>query len=235
MTVVRLWLLLGVCLFFCCSISTAHAAQHAPVVERVIAVLPSAQLQLEHTGNAVLADVVFPSPEGATQWLSEYALQRETALTIGKEDRYGRVLVRGQLQQDMLNDGAAVFYATDAPIDPAWRMAEARARSKKYGVWSDPKLTLVASSNNAANYHGRFALIEGVITRIYEGKEGTYLNFGEDWHEDFSIAISPKLRRSMKAFLSTLKAGDRVRVRGTVVEENGPMIRLNHADNLEKL
>lgn len=219
----------------CCSISAAHAANHAPLVERVIAVLPSAQLQLEHTGNAVLVDVVFPSPEGATTWLSEYALQRETTLTVGKEDRYGRMLVRGQLQQDMLNDGAAVFYATDAPIDPAWRTAEARARSKKIGVWSDPNLALVVSPNDAANYHGRFALIEGAITRIYEGKDCTYLNFGEDWHEDFSIAISPKLRRSMKSFLNSLNAGDRIRVRGTVVEENGPMIRLNHAGNLEKL
>jgi hypothetical protein len=220
---------------FCCSISNTHAVPPSRVVERVIAVLPNGQLQLEHTGNAVLADVVFPSPESASIWLSEYALQRETTLTVGKEDRYGRVLVRGQLQQDMLNDGAAIFYTTDTPIDSAWRMAEARARSKKYGVWSDPNIALVINPNKAANHHGRFALIEGAITRIYEGKTGTYLNFGEDWHEDFSIAISPKLRRSMKVFLANLKAGDRVRVRGTIVQENGPMIRLNHADNLEKL
>lgn len=230
--------MLRVCAAFflaCCSISTAHAAQHAPVVERVIAVLPSGQVQLAHSGNAVLADMVFPSPEEATNWLSEHALQRETPLTVGKEDRYGRVLVRGQLQQEMLSDGAAVFYATDAVIDPAWRLAEARARAAKRGVWSDPNLALVISPNEAVKHHGRFVLIEGTITRIYEGKTGSYLNFGEDWREDFSIAISPKLRRSMKAFLSTVKAGDRIRVRGTIIEENGPMIRLNHADNLEKL
>ena len=133
----------------------------------------------------------------------------------------------------ILREGVAITYATGDAVPARWRAAEAQARSAKRGIWANDTLTI--TPEKALETTGGFYVVEGVITRIYEGKEGSYLNFGEDWHKDFSIAISPKLRRSMKVFLSTLNAGDRIRVRGSIVQENGPMIRLNHADNLEKL
>lgn len=133
----------------------------------------------------------------------------------------------------MLRDGVSILYASAEGIPTSQRVAEAAARAAKRGVWVNDSLTI--TPEKALELKGGFHLVEGTITRIYEGKSATYLNFGEDWQSDFSITIAPKLRRSMKTFLAHLKAGDRVRVRGSIIEENGPMIRLNHADNIEAI
>lgn len=112
---------------FCCTFVTAHAAAKPPLHERVVAVKSDGTITLSSLGNAVLADVVFPAPESAVMWLSEYALQHEISVTAGDEDRYGRTQIRGQLQIDMLNDGAAAIYAADEAIPTSWFEAEARA------------------------------------------------------------------------------------------------------------
>lgn len=100
-------------------------------------------------------------------------------------------------------------------------------------MWDDRGKSILISAENAAQHIGEFYVVEGKITKIYEGKSATYINFGDDWHTDFSVMIQAKHRRSMKALLSGLKAGDRVQVRGFIYEENGPMIALSHSDNIE--
>jgi hypothetical protein len=224
---------------FCCTPTAAFSAVKtaAPkeIIARVAAVKADGTLTLSSIGDAVLADVHFPNMESAAIWLSEYALQRDTSLTPGREDRYGRTQVRGQLQIDMLNDGAAVIYAAEEKIPDAWFAAEARARTAKRGVWDDRAASVQITANDTPHHIGTFRVIEGRITRIYEAKSATYINFGENWREDFSITIPAKLRRSMKSFLAAAKAGDRIRVRGYLHDENGPMIQLLRPDNLERI
>jgi hypothetical protein len=224
---------------FCCTTSAAFAAakgEHGKqVVARVAAVKPDGVLTLSSIGDVVLADIVYPNREAAQNWLAEHALQKEFAFRVIGENRYGRTRVISSLQPDMLNDGTAVYVAADSAIESSWQNAEARARKEQIGVWSDPERQLLIAASHAQQYLGEFHVIEGVVTRIYESKKATYINFGEDWHSDFSITVLAKHRRSMKGLLNGLKAGDRIRVRGVVFEENGPMIHLQHADNLERL
>ena len=205
------------------------------MVARVAAVKPDGGLALSSMGDVVLADIIYPNREAAQNWLAEHALQKEFAFRVIGEDRYGRTRVISSLQPDMLNDGAAVYVAADSAIESSWKNAEARARNARAGVWSSPKFHLLIAVSEAQQYLGEFHVIEGVVTRVYESKKATYINFGEDWHSDFSITVLAKHRRSMKALLGGLKAGDRIRVRGVVFEENGPMIHLQHTDNLERL
>lgn len=221
--------LVAVAWIVCCSISSAHAAQ----IERVVAVLENGEIQLEKTGKAVFQNTLALDHAMLETWLAANGLQREINVSIDAEDRYGRALITSDVQQKMLHEGIALIYAARGDISANWRAAEAAARVAKRGVWANESLVL--TPEKALTQQGDFHVVEGTITRIYEGKDATYLNFGDDWRRDFSIAIAAKQRRSMKAFLANVKAGDRIRVRGSIIEENGPMIRLNHADNLEKI
>jgi len=225
----------AIALLFCCSINPAQAAETKLLRERAVAVLPDGSVQLAQTGKAVFASTIAPDADMANSWLAAHLLQQEISFAAMGTDRYGRALIISELQEKMLRDGVILIYASAGDIPASWRAAEASARAAKRGVWGDPALALLLTPETALKTMAGFHIVEGTITRIYEGKSATYLNFGEDWHSDFSITIAAKQRRSMKAFLADLKAGDRVCVRGSIVEENGPMIRLNHPDNLERL
>lgn len=217
----------------CCSTSAVFAAAKNETMERVTAVKPDGTLVLSSSGNAVLANILSPAPAAAETWLAEYALQKEFVFSSLGEDRYGRSMVESALQEDMLNDGAAVYYISRGKLPVSWRAAEKRARDAKRGVWDDRAKTVLINATQTHEHFGEFHVIEGTITRIYAAKAATYLNFGDDWHTDFSITIPGKIRRSMKAQLAEVKEGNVVRVRGYIHEENGPMVTLNHADNLE--
>ena len=215
----------------CCATSAASAAASSVHMERVTAVLPDGSLRLESHGNAVLQNIFFPDTGHAEAWLAAHVLQQSIPLDIWDDDRYGRVQITSDIEEKMLRDGAAMIYASEGDIPHAWWVAEAAARHEKNGIWASD--TLVLTSENAAQHLGEFHIVEGRITRIYDTKAATYLNFGEDWHTDFSITIPAKIRRSMKERIGQLTAGKTIRVRGGIYEENGPMIRLLNGDNLE--
>lgn len=216
----------------CCAATAAFAATNPPQQVQVVGVAASGDLLLSDGTQAVLANLVMPNAALAAPWLKAHALQQRVRVDENAQDRYGRRVVGGDVQEDMLREGVAVLYASGGEIPPAWRVAEAAARAAKRGLWAADGFVL--TPENAAQHGKGFHVVEGRITRIYEGKQATYLNFGEDWHSDFSITISAKARRSMKPLLQSLQPGDWVRVRGGLYEENGPMLRLLHAENLEK-
>ena len=214
----------------CCSAPTLYAAANTAAIERVVAVKPEGSLVLSSSGNAVLANILFPDAPRAEAWLAEHVLQKDIPVSVGDVDRYGRSQISSDVAEKMLHDGVAVYYAAEGAIPTNWKPMEATARAENRGIWADKNF--ISTPENAAQHIGDFRVVEGAITRIYEGKKETYLNFGDDWHSDFSITIPGKVRRSMKAQLSTLKPGDKLRVRGVIYEENGPMMKLMRADNI---
>lgn len=200
---------------------------------KVLAVEEGGTLRLETGEKAVLLNLYFPDSALAQNWLAEHVLQQKIAYETHGEDRYGATRITTPIAEKMLRDGAAMVYASDGEIPAAWKAAEAAARAEKRGLWAQENVLL--TPENAAQHLGGFHGVEGRITRIYEGKRATYLNFGEDWHSDFSVTLSAKARRSMKPMLQQLKPGMQVRVRGAIYEENGPMMQLFNANNLEIL
>ena len=214
-------------LVMCCSTYAAAKSTN----ERVIATIPGGGVQLESTGKAAFASLLFPDAARAEAWLAAHVLQQPIAVSVAGEDRYGRALITSTIEEKMLREGVAIFYASDGEIPTSWKSAERAAREHRNGVWAIDGRAI--TSENAAQHFGSFAVVAGSVTRIYESKKATYINFGNDWHSDFSITIPAKNRRSMKALLAALKAGSKVEVRGVIYEENGPMITLTHNDNLE--
>ena len=214
-------------LFFCCA--AGHVA--AATQERVIAVLPDGSITLEHTGKASFANIRFPELKQAGSWLAAHVLQQEIPFEAGETERYGRVRITSENETDMLEAGIAVIYASEGEVPAVWFAREAAARASKRGIWA--KEDFLLTPENAAQHKNEFHVVEGQVTRVYANRTVTYLNFGKDWHSDFSITIPASVRRRMGDRLDTIHAGSEVCVRGRLYEENGPMVMLNHADNLQ--
>jgi micrococcal nuclease len=65
-----------------------------------------------------------------------------------------------------------------------------------------------------------------------------YLNFGEDWHTDFTVEIERKDKGAFVAAgldLGLALAGMHMRVRGWIEWLNGPMIHTTHPKQIELL
>lgn len=210
----------------------AFAAPRAVMTDRVVAVEAGQVLHLADHGRTVFADLAFPDAAAADAWLAEHVLQRTIAINASEEDRYGRTQIESDHAEAMLREGVALVMATRAP-PTSWLAAEAEARHAKRGIWSMPDFILTPQT--VAQHLHQFRVAEGTITRVYTGKSAVYLNFGEDWETDFSITIAGRSKRSFADKLPKLTAGTRVRVRGMIYEENGPMIRVMRPEQLEIL
>ena len=84
---------------------------------------------------------------------------------------------------------------------------------------------------------GGFELVEGRVLKTARVKGRIYLNFGDDWQDDFTIMFEPAaLRRFRAAGIDPLDyQGRRLRVRGWVKSWNGPLILATHPEQIEVL
>lgn len=182
-------------------------------------------LHLADGTHARLADVVYPDSELATAWLAQHLMDKEVPLTE-KKDRYGIVLARGDMQPAMLRDGAAVIFA-QAQIPEDWKAAEKVARVAKRGVWSDPAFIL--SPKVAGRHLQQFHVVVGRVTRVYKDRQGVQLNFGANWHTDFSVSLRGPAAKQW----GSIATGSMVAARGVLFEQDGPMIRIERPESLE--
>ena len=166
----------------------------AEVRETVVSVNPDQTITLAHAGKARFADIVFPDAALAQPWLAAHVLQQEITYEAGNNDRYGRLSVTSPQEQEMLRAGVAVlFNQTDVEAD--WLTAEREAQKAYRGVWANKNFIL--TPENAAQHFSEFHVIEGTVLHIYDARTATYLNFGENWHTDFSIVITGRERRQV--------------------------------------
>ena len=113
---------------------------------------------------------------------------------------------------------------------------ETDARIAHRGIWAEPEHLMIRAGAGWAALDS-FRIVEGVVVSVAEIRNRIYMNFGADWREDFTIRIDRRYWRLFRAQgLDPRKlAGHKVRVRGWVHLENGPMIRLTHPEPLEVL
>lgn len=214
-------------LIFCAPAVTAAPSQAA--TETVVAIAADCMLTLAQTGPAVLARSYFPDAALAQSWLGRYLLQQPLTFIPLGPDRYGRTRIAADVEIALLRDGVAVAFG-EGPAEIGLLAAEAQARAAKRGVWAKPDFVL--TPEQTAQYLQEFHVVEGTVRRIYRARNATYINFGDDWKSDFSISIAGRNRRAIPA-LAKVKEGSRVRARGVLFEENGPMLRLTQPTQLE--
>lgn len=194
----------------------------------------AAPLDCALPGDRLLAGIIVVDCPAATARFDRFMAAKPTIRDLGL-DRHGRARIiprqgRVALQEHLLRDGIAFAYDLAATPNP-WQRAEREAIAAARGVWADPAWKAAAADDLPI---GEFLFVTGRVTRIYEGREATYLNFGEDWREDFSAMVPRRHLRAFKDTLGTLH-GKRVRVRGVTILENGPMITLSRPEQLEIL
>lgn len=116
---------------------------------------------------------------------------------------------------------------------------EARARSQGVGLWGDPANRIRDSHPDAlAQDVGSAQIVSGRVLDAVQLDSGRiYLNFGSDYRTDFTVRIDAEDAEAFSAAglsPNTLE-GRRVRVRGWLSDENGPMMTLDHPARLEVL
>ena len=166
-------------------------------------------------------------------------------------DRYDRALAYvflapqgepgGWVQGELVRSGAArVLSHADTRLETATLLAlEAEARAGQAGIWGDARHGVRRPDPNLlAQDVGSVQLVEGRVISATQLRSGRiYLNFGADYRTDFTVFIAAE---HADAFLEAGLGPDaletrRIRVRGWVEDENGPMIRIDHPERIEVL
>ena len=162
-------------------------------------------------------------------------------------DRHGRhlahvVLADGTwLQGAMVLAGLARVYTfiDNRSLIGDLLMREEVARGMERNIWTHPYYAVRSARHVRAllDRLNHFELVEGEVLEAQARRQRWYLNFGERWREDFTVTID---REHDPVFddsgfdLSALR-GAHIRVRGWMMNDGGPMIRVDHPEAIEVL
>ncbi len=209
---------------------------------------PAVELRLEGGGTTVLRDVFVP--EGVDEEARELLapLLARATLHLAEPagvDRYGRLLARPlsvdgrSLQEALVAAGLALVRPmpdSDPEVLEALLQDESEASAARRGLWRRPAEMLIGEAD-AGSRLGQFVLVEGVVLQASRQQRYFYLNFGTDWRTDTTARIDKETLRTMQrnGFDPAVLEGRNVRLRGTLFDENGPMLELWTHQGIEVL
>jgi micrococcal nuclease len=229
------------CLGLLLAVAAAGArAGEAAGLERLSPVLA---LRLGDGTLVALAGIVVPAEFGTeaaavTSWLDGGAFEVRTVDPALDRHRRRRIaLVRnGRTLQASLVEAGLALVAPEAGIGAELLPLEAVARARQKGVWATGA-NGPFDARDVPMTEGRYVLVEGRIARTAPTSIYWYANFGELYRRDFTVRIPKAEERAFVAAGLDLAGlgGRRVRVRGWLFEENGPMIEITHPLALEVL
>lgn len=177
--------------------------------------------------------------------LETLSLGKRLTLSYGgrKIDRNGRLLAHltdgsgNWIQGAMLSRGMARVYSfADNRSRVAEMLAlERAARAARRGIWANA-FYRIRSVDEVAELIDSFQIVEGVVRSVTIVRRRGYLNFGADWRTDFTVTVAPGSLRRFDGGAAALEAlhGQRIRVRGWLMRQNGPMIEATHPEQIER-
>lgn len=229
--------------FYCGFWATFACA--APAMDTVQNVTISKQqlvFSLADAGEAGLANIYIPSPPLAAPALTPLINSR-VKLSTPQTDRYGRIQVvltvagdKETLQEQLLKKGLAVVYSPGGfRQSKKWMALERQAENAGRGLWGEHAcdVGLCVTPETAPHHLQQFVMVSGKVTRSFKARDAYYINFGEDWKTDFSIKIPRNAWRGFGEHLAVAD-GAPMRVRGTIIQENGPMIVVTRPEQMEQ-
>jgi len=159
---------------------------------------------------------------------------------IEKTDRYNRLLgycfVDGVfVNARLLEEGYAFLYTYPPNVKYVKLFVEAqkKARENKKGLWAGLE---PIEAGRAHSYIGQTRIVQGRVLNTYKSSKCIFLNFGVDWHSDFTAVI---FKNSFSAFYDkgidpvAFYKGKLIRVSGRIREYNGPEIVVNAPYEIE--
>jgi hypothetical protein len=219
-------------------------------VARVSEVLDAASIRLAGGEVVRLAGIFVPADgrEPAFAALSGMAAGAEIVLgnRSAKPDRYGRHSAQlfgangVWIQGELLRAGRALVMTLpdERACAQAMLQAEAAGRGASAGLWRNPDFAIARAENPSfAGRRNLYQIVEGRVVSVGKTQTTVYLDFGRNWATDFTVTISTPdaaLFESEGLALDDLE-GRRVRVRGWLAESNGPMIKVDHREQIEVL
>lgn len=204
----------------------------------------------------------WPLAGEARDAVADLALGKPALLRFGgaRRDRHMRVLAQvfvaredggfGWLQKEILERGLARVYtfSDNRTCSEELLEAERTARGERRGIWGDAFYDIrdAADVPILLERVGRFELVEGTVASAALVRGRLYLNFGDDYREDFTVTVQErdvKLFGTEEPWASLLGgteaedvsavAGKRVRVRGWLDRHNGPEMEATHPEQIE--
>lgn len=193
----------------------------------------------------------WPPEDEARAALQTLVHEKDVSLAFDarKRDRYGNMLahvfvsndgVRFWVQGELLAHGharAAVLPGNTACIREL--LAHERlARETKRGLWQHRHYRILYPNPAnwlLANRRHSFAIVSGRVNDVAIVKGRIYLNFGNNWRQDFTAALRKRALAGTETTESDLKrlVGRTVNVRGWIERRNGPYIQLAHPHLIE--
>lgn len=119
---------------------------------------------------------------------------------------------------------------------------ESIARDKREGLWASPDLNLKNAKTILDNSYNSFQVVEDVIKRVKTYIVGQqtyfYFDFGDDASKDFTFIMPSSIALTFDTMgdsaYSVAKWGNRrVRVRGWIENNSGPMIQIVNPEQIE--
>lgn len=206
--------------------------------------------------NALTVDVAtWPPAREAARALETLVLNRAVALRYEgrRRDRYGRALAQlvlaeengdaqaGWVQHRLVAAGYARAYALPGNTGclRSLMATEQEARAARRGLWSGEHFRVHAATEVAALLRlvGRFVVVEGRVAGVTRTRRYTYVNFGADWRDDFTVSLRTSAVDRAEDGETRAQAleGRTVRARGWIERRNGPAIELSGLDEIEVL
>ena len=185
-----------------------------------------------------------------SQLISSAGLELRVAEGEAQRDRHDRLLahvfvLRGEeriwVQAHMISAGLAlaVSFSRNRACARELQQLENAARANRVGLWGRGRFATVPATEVEAlsKRRMRFQLVEGAVRSVGTRPQWTFLNFGDDWRRDFTVAIAAKDRRRFRESDIDLEnlEGKTIRVRGWLESWNGPAIKVTHPEQIELL
>ncbi|HEY8194083.1 MAG TPA: thermonuclease family protein [Hyphomicrobium sp.] len=186
----------------------------------------------------------------ASKALSDLVLGKKVKLAFGGRhtDRYGRFLAqvfledgRGEewVQGALLAGGHARAYGLPESFVCARELLahEVEARRRHLGIWSNGVYRPMPANRPSVlmKQREKYERVIGSVASVGRTKGATYLNFGTDWHSDFTVRIGKNVLAANPEWARTLDGlnAKTVIVRGWIERRNGPLIDVTDASQIE--
>lgn len=144
--------------------------------------------------------------------------------------KLGHLILDGEdlwIQGYLLGHGYATVRPSAYNTEYAAEMMDLEHQARKIGIglWQTETPYDPTTVENGLNSWG---VIEGTIKKTATVRNKVFLNFGDNWRNDFTILLESDVRRKFaRSGTNPLDFTDRpIRVRGWIESYNGPLVRL---------
>ena len=209
-----------------------------------------ANLLMPYAPSGIVESKTWPAMQESLKALRKQFVGKGVFLALGKYkvDRYGKLVAQVYLknhsgylwgQELLVRQGLARVSSFGSHFMCLKELLkiEVLARAERSGIWNNHYYRLYSASDifNLKQKNHQFQIIEGRVLDVSEKRGKVFINFGKNWKRDFTIKITRKDKKKFLKQGKSIKAykGRKVRVRGWLRDHFGPLIQVNHPDEIE--